>query len=97
MASRGLAFTTNDIVVSTKSLEVVGTAETTFSYYSVDSANQQSNTTMTMFNSGGSAMIQPVLSPGWNHVCVFLNTDGGTAGTLEAERCIDIAYLTDLP
>jgi hypothetical protein len=89
--ARGPSFLTTSISVGSNSLELVGSPNTGFTSYATNSAGVQSNTSTAMFDTGGSATIHPSLSPGWNHVCVFVA--GGAAGSFQAERCIDVAYL----
>jgi hypothetical protein len=40
---------------------------------------------------GNMALISPVLSPGYNQICITL--DGGSPGQPDADKCIDVAYL----
>jgi hypothetical protein len=89
--ARGPAFVSNSVVLSSNTLQLIGQPDTSIMFYVVDATGQQSTPAMASFNGGGSTTIEPVLSIGWNHVCAYLPL--GSPGSLEAERCIDVAYL----
>jgi hypothetical protein len=89
--TQGPAFVGTDLVLPSESLQLVGSPHASIEYYDTNAAGEQTTMQMTSFNGNGSVMIQPSLTVGWNHVCVFLV--GGMPGSFQAERCIDVAYL----
>lgn len=92
-ARRGLAFAalaTRVFTMSSPSLTVLGTSGDGFAVRVIDEDNQSRSGGTTSVNNG-EVVIIPELQPGHNQVCVTL--DGGAQGSLEADKCIDLAFL----
>ena len=73
-------------------MHLIGTPNRLFNVFIVDAlgANHAGQSNVS-FASDSTATINPVLSPGYNSVCITLM--GGTQGSIEATQCIDVAYL----
>jgi hypothetical protein len=72
-------------------LVLVGTANDGFSIRVIDHDNEVRESGDGSFNSEGMGMVEPLLLPGHNQVCITL--DGGMQGSLEADTCVDVAFL----
>ena len=82
---------TTPLVVSTQSFDLIGGPTYTFDVTITDSVSSRPDVQGTTFDSNGQASISPHLGKGWNRVCITMRP--GTAGTAEADKCIDVAYL----
>ena len=72
-------------------MTLAGTSNDGFTYRVIDQGNTSHDGGHASFNSVGVATITPALHAGYNQVCITL--DGGTQGSLQADKCIDVAFL----
>jgi len=92
-AHRGLAFgklATRVFTTASPSLTVVGASGDGFSVRVIDQDGHSFDGGHTSINNGLAA-ISPALHPGYNQVCITLDT--GVQGHVEADKCIDVAFL----
>lgn len=92
-AHRGPAFMVTTRVFTTlpQRLALIGTRGDGFNVSVTDQDHAVHDGGHFIFDADNTAMITPPLNPGYNRVCITL--DGGTQGHLEAEKCLDVAYL----
>jgi hypothetical protein len=69
---------------------VMGKPAASFTFYTVHGGSEHTGGTET-FDGGGAAQFTALLRQGHNKVCVTLS--GGTRGSNEADKCIDVAFL----
>jgi hypothetical protein len=72
-------------------LALAGTPSNSFTIRVTDQDNAVHDGGRGSFNSQGVAMIDPLLYPGRNQVCIVL--DGRAQSPTEADKCLDVAYL----